>query len=133
MNSLIIATRTVLSKYVTFSGRASRSEFWWWFLALCILLLIARIIDGALIAPMLGFGAFQEESGQPLSVLLALAVLLPNIAVGIRRLHDTGRVGWWLLIGLIPVVGTLVLLYFYVQPSEDSDNQYGAPQPFGSN
>lgn len=123
----------VLSKYVTFSGRASRSEFWWWILALCILLFIAAIIDGAIILPMLGFDAFQEEGGQPLSVLVSLAIFLPNITVGVRRLHDTGRIGWWLLIGLIPVVGLLVLIYFYVQPSEDGGNQYGAPQPFGLN
>jgi uncharacterized membrane protein YhaH (DUF805 family) len=132
MNNLFLATSTVLSKYVTFSGRASRPEFWWWFVSLCVVLSITGIIDGILIAPLLGFDTFQEEAGRPLSLLFGLAVVLPNIAVGIRRLHDTGRVGWWLLIGLIPVLGTLVLLYFYVQPSEDGDNSYGAPQPFGA-
>lgn len=132
MNSLIQASRIVLSKYVTFTGRASRSEFWWWFLALALVMLVTRLIDGAVIAPMLGFLAFQEEAGQPLSMLVALGALLPNIAVGIRRLHDTGRVGWWLLIGLIPIIGGLVLLYFYVQPSEEGENRFGAPEPFSS-
>lgn len=128
MNIVILATRTVLSKYVTFSGRASRPEFWWWFLSLVVALGITGVIDGAVIAPLLGFDTFQEEAGQPLTALLGLAVVLPNIALGVRRLHDAGRVGWWLFIGLIPVLGTLVLVYFYIQPSEEGDNQYGAAQ-----
>ncbi|MEP0484811.1 MAG: DUF805 domain-containing protein, partial [Roseobacter sp.] len=65
MNSMIKAARTVLSKYVTFSGRASRSEFWWWILAVFIVLFICQIIDGALILPLLGFEAFQQEGGTP--------------------------------------------------------------------
>ncbi|MEL6809154.1 MAG: DUF805 domain-containing protein [Pseudomonadota bacterium] len=131
MNSMITATRTVLSKYVTFSGRASRSEFWWWVLALFIVLFICQMVDGLLILPLLGFEAFQPEGGTPLSFIVSLLVILPNIAVAIRRLHDTGRVGWWVLIGLVPIVGALVLIYFYIQPSEENANQFGPPQPFG--
>ncbi len=127
MEKMILAVRTALSKYATFTGRASRPEFWWWVLAVFLILIVTQIIDGAIIAPILGFSAFQPEGGQPLSVLVSLGLILPNIAVGVRRLHDTGRSGWWILIGLIPVIGTLVLIYFYVQPSEEGANDYGSP------
>ena len=130
MNSIIFATRTVLSKYATFSGRATRPEFWWWMLSVFIILVISRLIDGALILPLLGFESFQPDGGQPLSVIVSLAFILPYIAVGVRRLHDIGRTGWWLLLGLIPVLGGLVLLYFYVQPSEETENDYGPFSPF---
>jgi len=130
MNSIIFATRTVLSKYSTFSGRATRSELWWWMLSAFIILTITWLIDGALILPLLGFDRFQPEGGQPLSVIVSLAFILPNIAVGVRRLHDIGRTWRLLLIGLIPVLGILVLLYFYVQPSEETKNKYGPFSPF---
>ena len=131
MNPMFLAVRTVLSKYATFSGRATRPEYWWWVLAGALMMAVMQIIDGALVAPMLGFEAFQDEAGQPLSLIFSLVLILPSIAVGVRRLHDTDRTGWWLLLGLIPLIGTLVLLYFYVQPSDD-DNQYGPKVPFGS-
>ncbi|MGI9571433.1 MAG: DUF805 domain-containing protein, partial [Desulfobulbia bacterium] len=110
--------RTVLSKYATFNGRATRPEYWWWILALFLLSAVTQLIDAAVIAPMLGFDRFEEDAGQPLSLLAGLALLVPSLAVACRRLHDIGRSGWWLLIGLIPVIGLLVLLYWYVQPSE---------------
>ena len=81
------------------------------------------------IAPLLGFERFQMEAGQPLSLLVTLALIIPNIAVGVRRMHDIGRKGWWLLIGLIPMIGFFVLLYFYVQPSDETANDYGEPDP----
>lgn len=132
MNSLAIATRTVLSKYATFSGRATRSEFWWWALAVLIIFAVTRLVDGAVILPALGFEAFQDEGGQPLSVVVALILIIPNMAVGVRRLHDIGRTGWWLLLGLVPVVGTLVLIYFYIQPSDAEENQFGPARPFAA-
>ena len=123
MEKIKTAVNIVLSKYATFSGRASRPEFWWWVLAVFITILIAGAVDAIL------FGSGPED-GQPISALLSLALLLPNIAVGARRLHDIGKSGWWLLIAFIPVVGFFVLLYFYVQPSELNANAYGAPEPF---
>ncbi|MCI5112501.1 MAG: DUF805 domain-containing protein [Marivita sp.] len=123
MENIKTAVNTVLSKYATFTGRASRSEFWWWILAVFLTLIVVGIVDAIL------FGT-GPEAGQPISALVSLGLLLPNIAVGARRMHDIGKSGWWLLIGLIPVIGFFVLLYFYVQPSEPETNQYGAPEPF---
>jgi uncharacterized membrane protein YhaH (DUF805 family) len=119
----------VLGRYATFSGRASRPELWYWVLSLFIFMFILRMIDGMVIAPLLGFERFQMEAGQPLSLLVTLALIIPNIAVGVRRMHDIGRKGWWLLIGLIPMIGFFVLLYFYVQPSDETANDYGEPDP----
>ena len=130
MNNLSTAFRRALSNYANFHGRASRATFWWWVLAVFLVLLVTRIVDGALIAPMLGFGAFEPSAGQPLSVLVSLGLLLPNVAIGARRLHDIGRTAWWLLIGFIPLIGTLVLIYFYIQPSESGLNQFGEPDTF---
>jgi uncharacterized membrane protein YhaH (DUF805 family) len=117
--------QTVFSKYATFSGRATRSEFWWWILFIAIVMFVAGLLDSVLVGPALGFGWFAQNGGQPLSVLVSLGLLVPNIAVAVRRLHDIGRTGWWVLIGFIPLIGFVVLLYWYVQPSEDGQNQYG--------
>lgn len=116
------AIRRVLSNYATFSGRAPRAEFWWWWLAVLITLLITSIID----AMIFGTG---PESGQPISMLVSLGLLLPNIAVAVRRMHDIGKSGWWLLLAFIPLIGGLILIYFYVQPSQEGSNDFGAPNP----
>ncbi len=125
MGNMIAATGKVLSNYATFSGRASRPEYWWWFLSLLLVLIVVGILDALFIAPLLGFQIGDENAGQPLSVLVSLAVILPNLAVGARRLHDTGRSGWWLLIGFVPLIGVLVLIYFFVQPSDQEANAFG--------
>ena len=127
MDNLITAFRNALSNYATFSGRESRPGFWWYILAYLILMVIAGILESVLFAPMMGMGNGGGGSG-PLTGLLSLALLLPNLAIGARRLHDGGRSGWWLLIGLVPIVGFLVLIYFYIQPSDPGDNAYG-PKP----
>ena len=130
MHQMSLAVRSVLSQYAVFSGRASRPEFWWWSLAVLIAQLVTRLIDAFLIAPLLGFQVGDENAGDPLSLILSLAVLLPAIAVGARRLHDIGKSGWWLLLGLVPIIGGLVLIYFYLQPSDDT-NKWGHPNPLG--
>ena len=132
MNNLVAAIRTVLSKYATFSGRASRAEFWWWILAVFLLMLLVGLIDGAILAPLMGFGAFADDAGRPLSLLASLGVLLPGLAVSVRRLHDIDRTGWWLLLGLVPVIGFFVLLYFYVQKGDAGLNRFGAPEPLAA-
>ncbi len=131
MNDLSVAVRSVLSKYATFSGRASRAEYWWWILAVILLSLVLGAIDGAVIAPLLGFETFDEDAGQPLSLIAGLVLLLPGISVSVRRLHDIGRSGWWLLLVLVPVIGALVLLFFYVQAGDPEANEYGEPSVLG--
>jgi uncharacterized membrane protein YhaH (DUF805 family) len=86
-----------------------------------------QIILGV-IASILDRAVFDRNNGA-FSVVVGLALLLPSLAVAVRRLHDSGRTGWWLLIGLIPVIGTIVLIIFYVQDSQ-GDNKYG-PSPKG--
>ena len=117
------AVRTVLSKYVVFSGRARRSEFWWFALFSFLVSLVAAILDAALGTD---FGDGASSSGL-FQVIATLALFLPGLAVAIRRLHDTSRVGWWYLIGLIPFIGWIVLLVFFVLDSH-GDNKYG-PSP----
>jgi uncharacterized membrane protein YhaH (DUF805 family) len=115
------AVQTCLHKYVGFSGRARRSEYWWFFL----FTILVGIVAGALDA---GFGTMSGDTNVGvLGTIASLALLLPGIAVAIRRLHDTSRSGWWILIGLIPIVGWIVLIVFYVQDSK-GENTYG-PSP----
>ena len=118
------AVRTCLQqKYVDFSGRARRSEYWYFFLFGVIVSVVAGIIDGIL-------GTRGAAGGTGLvGAIASLALLLPGLGVGVRRLHDTGRSGWWLLIALVPLVGAIVLIVFFVQDSQ-AENQYG-PNPKG--
>ncbi|NOU99404.1 DUF805 domain-containing protein [Paenibacillus planticolens] len=106
----------VLKDYVGFSGRARRKEYWMFVLFNAIVAIILAILEY-----MLGLKSV-------LTGIYSLAVLLPSLAVSFRRLHDTGRSAWWILIGLIPVVGSIVLLVFDCLDSEPGDNQYG-PNP----
>lgn len=122
MENMKKATRRVLSNYATFSGRAPRAEFWWWWLAFLILMLCTGLLDRLL------FGS-GPDSGQPISALVSLGLFVPYLAVGARRLHDLGKSAWWLLLPLIPIIGALVLLYFYIQPGDDGENSFGAPNP----
>lgn len=95
-------------KYVDFTGRAGRPEFWWFVLFGIICIVVATVIS-----PLLGN-------------LVSLGLLLPNLAVGARRLHDINRTGWWQLICLVPLIG-LILIYFFALPGDKVSNQYGAP------
>jgi len=106
----------VLKKYTVFDGRAHRTEYWMFVLFNVIIIIALGLIDR-----LLGISGV-------LSGIYGLAVLIPGIAVGIRRLHDTNRSGWWLLISLVPVIGTIVLIVFMVQDSQPDTNQYG-PNP----
>ena len=119
------SVKTVLAKFATFDGRAPRSEYWWFILAFILLSLVLGIIEGAIIAPMLGFEAFADEAGQPLRVIISLIFLLPCLAVSVRRLHDIDRSGWWYFIVFVPLIGGLVLLYWFIQPGSEGSNQFG--------
>lgn len=104
----------VLRKYADFSGRASRTEFWMFTLVNMIVILI--------------LSAISRYVGWPASLvdnIYNLAVFIPGLAVAVRRLHDTDRTGWWLLITVIPLVD-LILLVFFVQASQPGANEYGA-------
>jgi uncharacterized membrane protein YhaH (DUF805 family) len=111
----------VLRKYAVFSGRARRAEYWMFVLINFIISAVLFVVDSAL-----GF-----NSGGSVGVLggiYSLAVLLPSLAVTCRRLHDTGRSGWWMLIGIIPIIGAIILIVFLVQDSNAGGNDYG-PNP----
>jgi uncharacterized membrane protein YhaH (DUF805 family) len=110
---------SVLKKYAVFSGRAQRAEYWY-FILFNVLAMIALVIVDSIT------GSFSDDLGMGLlSGLYYLGVLVPSVAVSVRRLHDTSRSGWWLLIGLIPLVGGLILLFFTVQDSKPGSNEYG--------
>jgi uncharacterized membrane protein YhaH (DUF805 family) len=111
----------VLKKYAVFSGRARRKEYWMFTLFSVLISVVLAIID-AMIRDGDGGGM------GPLRAVYSLAVLIPSLAVTVRRLHDTGRSGWWLLISLVPCVGGLVLLIFTVEDGKPGENQYG-PNP----
>ncbi len=113
-----------LKKYATFRGRSRRSEYWFFVLFYLLIAVALAVLDVLL-------GTFSEDDGLGLfSGLFALAMLLPTLAVGVRRLHDIGRTGWWLLIAFVPIVGPIVLIVFAVKDSEPGTNAYG-PNPKG--
>jgi len=115
------AVKSAFTQYIGFSGRARRSEFWWFALFGALVNVVAAILDGVL---GLNFG---EDSSIGLIRLIAyLVLLLPALALTVRRLHDTGRTGWWLLIGLVPLVGGIVLFVFYVSDGTYGPNRFGA-------
>jgi len=111
----------VLKKYAVFSGRAGRKEYWYFVLFNTIIGYVLSFIEGLTgIAPNVDFSV--------LSLVYALVVLLPGLGVSIRRLHDTGRSGWWLFIGLIPLIGAIIIIIFTATGSQEGTNQYG-PSP----
>ena len=166
------AIKTCLSKYADFNGRAMRSEYWYFVLFLLLTNIAAGIVDAmlfgggdvqvlsalwslAMLLPSLAAGARRlhdiDKSGwwllltniaagivdallfgggdvQVLSALWSLAMLLPSLAAGARRLHDIDKSGWWLLLCLIPILGALVLIYWFIQPSQHGTNRFG-PAP----
>lgn len=115
------AVRAVFGKYAEFTGRARRQEYWWFGLFVVIVGLVLSVIESVL------FGRAMGHYGI-LSGIWNLATLLPSLGVAIRRMHDVGRSGWWLLILFIPLIGALVVLYWFVQRGTVGPNEYG-PDP----
>jgi uncharacterized membrane protein YhaH (DUF805 family) len=109
----------VLRQYAVFRGRSARTEYWMFILINLIITVILDLFDSALLGDMV------YASG-PLTSIYMLAVLLPNLAVAVRRLHDTGRSGWYLLLLFIPFIGLLLFLILMAQDSHPGDNRYGA-------
>lgn len=106
----------VLKNYAVFKGRARRKEYWMFFLMNMIVTLILTVVESITGLTDILVGIYS------------LIVLLPSLAVGVRRLHDTGRTGWWLLINLIPIIGTIVIIVFSCQDGQPNANKYG-PNP----
>ena len=107
----------VFERYAMFEGRAGRAEYWWFFLANLIVSFVLQAIAGASNALVI------------LAIVYSLAVLIPGLAVAVRRLHDTNKSGWWILISLVPFVGVIVLIVFLATDGDQGANQYGNPDP----
>lgn len=112
------AVRACLAKYATFTGRAARAEFWWWVGFYMLGTAVAVLFDGA---------TFPLSAGMS-SLLFSLAVILPSLAVAARRLHDIGKSGWWILLWLLPVIGPVILIYWWACRGEEGANDHG-PDP----
>lgn len=110
-------TRALKENYCNFEGRASRSEYWWF----CLF----QVILGCVVSVLF---SFSQTLYLTMSGVVNLALLLPSLGLSVRRLHDTNHSGWWLLIGLVPFIGLIVLLVWFIQDSEHHPNQYG-PEP----
>ncbi len=109
------AVKFCFSNYFTIQGRAQRSQYWWYALFTFIIAIIASVIDAALGVPIF-------------YLIFVLATLAPSICVAIRRMHDKDKSGWWLLIGLVPIIGALYLLYLFVTRGTEGENRFG-PDP----
>lgn len=118
--SFVEASKSGFARIIDFSGRSSRSEYWWFLLFYFLVSIVVNILQMVLI------GIGLEIVGAILSFLLLLAFIVPSISVAVRRLHDTGRSGWWILIALIPLLGALILLYFLVLGGDEDENRFGA-------
>ena len=118
--------KVVFENYVNFSGRARRSEFWYFVLMNIIISFAIGIIEG-----FLGLGNYESSEygftmqGGVISNLYALAVFLPGLGVSVRRLQDTGKSGWTILLGLIPLVGAIILIVYFAQEGTKGKNQFG--------
>ena len=107
----------VAQRYAQFDGRAGRAEFWWFVLASWIISVVLNILGQA------------STVFTVIALIYSLAILVPSLAVGVRRLHDTDHSGWWLLIALVPLVGIIVLLVFWATASQPGANKYGMGAP----
>lgn len=147
------AKRPIVEKYADFSGRAPRPEYWWYILGLVIAGVVLSIVESILGLRGMVFGVYG-----PLTCLLMLATIVPSLAVGARRLHDTNRSGWWQLlawapyallfligpatgnalgalalagmISIIAMICAIIVLIFMALPGAPGDNRYG-PNPYG--
>ena len=109
--------KKALRNYTNFSGRARRKEYWYFVLVQMGLIIVAMILDAII---------FNSETGL-FYIVVALGLFLPGLAVTIRRLHDTSRSGWWFLISILPLIGSIVLLVFLASDTKLETNQWGPP------
>lgn len=116
MDFMTAVKHVLTNNFANFQGRARRSEYWWFYLFTIICNVVASIIDGAIGMPIV-------------SIVVMLALIIPGLAVTIRRMHDTGRSGWWIFIILIPLVGIILYIYWFVQRGTVGANAWG-PDPY---
>lgn len=126
------SVRTCFKKYVTFSGRATRSEFWWFVLfawgGSILLSLVDSFLFGTTVVTENGFSA---STNTPIfSTIFGLATLLPGLSVAVRRLHDINKSGWWYWIILVPLIGFIVLIVWFATDGTRGPNRFG-PDPYG--
>jgi len=120
------AIKTCLGRYAEFSGRARPSEYWWWVLFAVVIQMIPNFLFFALVAGNEGSTSLSTIVGG-IWFLVWLALIIPSLAVFVRRLHDTGRSGWFWFMGLIPLVGPIILIVFLAGPGDPGQNKYGDP------
>ena len=113
------AIRDGFANYVNFSGRAGLGEFWYWVLFIILAGIVTAILDAI----------WFRDFFYPVSDLFTLATLLPGLAISVRRLHDTDRSGWWVLLSFIPLIGTIVLIVWWVQQGTPGPIRFGPPNP----
>lgn len=106
--------RAIQQNYCNFSGRASRSEFWWFQLFGFILNAVIGIVF-----------CWSQDTMNIVTGIVSLALLLPNLGLTVRRLHDIGKCGWWIFIGFVPIVGWIILIVWYCKDSQMEPNEYG--------
>ncbi|MCI2395415.1 DUF805 domain-containing protein [Aliiroseovarius sediminis] len=125
--SFMESIRTCFSKYVTFQGRAQRSEFWYFVLFVFVGQLLLGVVDSVLFGTVTTYeGGFEAQTNTPiLSGLFGLVTLLPGISVVVRRLHDTDRSGWWYWMFLIPLIGFIILIVWFASKGTHGPNRFG--------
>ena len=112
------AIAACFSKYADFHGRAARPEYWWFALFNALASILASIVDKNVIGDVIGVPVVQA--------IVALALVVPTVAVAVRRLHDTDRSGWWLLIAFVPLIGAILLLVWFCSRGTTASNRFGA-------
>lgn len=129
------AVKTCFSKYATFSGRAQRSEFWWFVLFAWLGSILLSVVDSTLFGTVVTTSnGFSASTSTPIfSGIFSLAVLIPSIAVGIRRMHDCDRSGWWMLIVLVPILGFILYIVWQASKGTHGENRFGSDPKGGSN
>ncbi|MEP3227177.1 MAG: DUF805 domain-containing protein [Parasphingorhabdus sp.] len=115
-----------LKRYAEFNGRSRRKEYWMFFLFSFLVGLVATLLD----VVVLGFSV--EDNG-PVNAVMSLALLVPSLAVGVRRLHDTDRSAWWLLLIFVPILGWIMLLIFFCSNGDSGTNGYGVDPKLDQN
>ncbi|CAN5354024.1 hypothetical protein BH09ACT6_BH09ACT6_00480 [soil metagenome] len=128
-----VAVRRFFTKYATFSGRASRAEYWWWALVSFVISIVLNTIQSAAGGNRINAdGTMQSYTAGAIviviiTILWGLATIIPSLALVVRRLHDTDHSGWWIFIGLIPLVGAIILLVFFLSPAKPAGARFDQP------